>query len=612
MRGRSMVAVAALLAIFLVGAASVLGAPSEGGGGPDTVLVSRAGLKGQGGDGNSIDPSISADGRYVAFASRAGNLAPGTKAGKLEIYVKDVMTGKVALASRADGASGAGAEYNAYSPSISADGRYVAFASFAKNLSPDASGELQVYVRDLAADTTTLVSRASGPGGAVADGSSNEPAISADGRKVAFASSAHNLAAGLPASSENVFVRDLDSGATELVSRAGGADGAPGEFSTEPSISADGRYVAFSSRSALGTDDVDLEHFPEDVFVRDRAGQTTTLVSRASGATGKPGEVESSEPSISADGDHVAFSSDAPLTGKRSIDPNVFVRDVAAGTTQLVSVGEDRSEGTFRRRPSVSADGHYVAFQSGGDKLSPVDAEGRVDVFVRDMAKGLTVTVSRSSGNLGLPGDGPSFDPAITPDGSVVAFDSRATNFSGVDGDRFSDIFLRRPLYAPEPKLPECHGRTATLVGTKGADVLKGTKRKDVVVALAGNDRIKTFSDGDIVCAGAGADVVDAGENGESGGFDLVLGGPGNDKITLGRELGTAKGEAGNDVLIGSKGGDNLIGGPGNDVLYGGPNPTYNSDFLSGGPGNDKLYGGPGPNSVKGGPGRDVEVGGNR
>ena len=93
--------------------------------------------------------------------------------------------------------------------------------------------------------------------------------------------------------------------------------------------------------------------------------------------------------------------------------------------------------------------------------------------------------------------------------------------------------------------------------------MLKGTKRKDVVLALGGDDRIKTFSDGDIVCAGAGADVVDAGENGESGGFDLVMGGPGNDKITLGRELGTAKGEAGNDLLIGSKGGDNLVGGPG-------------------------------------------------
>jgi Tol biopolymer transport system component len=597
----------AVLATALVAAASVQGA--QPGGGPDTVLVSRAGLKGKGGDGNSVGPSISADGRYIAFASRAANMATGAKGGKLEIYVKGMGTGKVMLVSRASGPSGAVAEYDSYDPSISADGRYVAFASSARNLTPEGSAESQVYVRDLVADTTTLVSRASGPTGAAADGGSSEPSISADGSKVAFASSAHNLAAGLPAQSENVFVRDLDSGATELVSRAGGAEGAPGEFSTEPSISADGRYVAFSSRSNLGTDDVDLENFPEDVFVRDRSAATTTLVSRETGATGKPGEVESSEPSISTDGDHVAFASDAPLTGKRSTDPNVFVRDVAAGTTQLVTVGEDRSEGTFRRHPSVSADGQYVAFQSGGDQLSPVDAEGRVDIFVRDMQKGLTVTVSRSSGNLGLPGDGPSFDPAITPDGSVVAFDSCATNFSTADRDRFSDVFLRRPVYAPEPKLPECHGRIATLVGTSGADVLKGTKRKDVVLARGGNDRIFTYSDGDIICAGPGADVVNAGENGENGGFDLVLGGPGNDKITLGRELGTARGEAGNDLLIGSKGGDNLLGGPGNDVLYGGPNPTYNSDFLSGGPGNDKLYGGPGPNQMNGGPGRDVEVG---
>src|SRR4051812_29584091 len=420
-----------------------------------------------------MDPSISADGRYVAFASRAGNLAPGVKTKKRQIYVKDMTTGQVTPASRASGPTGQIDEFDAYDPSISADGRYVAFASSGKNLSPEANGESQVYVRDLVANTTTLVSRVSGPSGAAADGWSTEASISADGRKVAFVSSAHNLAGGLPASSENVFVRDLDSGVTELVSRAGGADGAPGEFSTEPSISADGRYVAFSSRSPLGTDDLDEEHFPEDIFVRDRAAGTTTLVSRESGPAGAPGKVESSEPSISADGDHVAFSSDAPLTGKRSLDPNVFVRDVAAGTTQLVSVGEDRSEGTFRRHPSVSADGRYVAFQSGGDKISAVDAEGRVDVFVRDMQRGLTVTVSRSSGNLGLPGDGPSLDPAITPDGSVVAFDSHATNFSAADGDRFSDVFLRRPLYAKEPHLPECHKRTATIVGTNGADVLK-------------------------------------------------------------------------------------------------------------------------------------------
>lgn len=600
-------AAAGLTLLLLVAAASVQGA-APGGGPPATVLVSRVGLKGKGGEGNSIEPSISADGRYVAFASRARNLVPGVKSTRLEVYVKDMQTGQLTLVSRANGPAGAVAEY-ASSPSISADGRYVAFVSFAKGLSPDASTEAQVFVRDLVANTTTLVSRVSGADGAVADGGSSEPSISADGAHVAFASSAHNLAAGLPIQSENVFVRDLDSGVTELVSRAGGAEGAPAEFSDEPSISGDGRFVAFSSRSPLGTDDVDAEHSPEDVFVRDRTAATTTLVSRASGPTGKPSEVESSEPAISADGDHVAFASEAALAGGRSLEADVFVRDVAAATTALVSVGEDRSEGTFERRPAISADGRYVAFQSGGDHISPVDAEGRTDVFVRDMQQGLTVTVSRGSGNLGLPGDGPSFDPAITADGSVVAFDSRATNFSGVDEARYSDVFLRRPLYAPEPKLPECHGRTATIVGTPGADVLKGTKRKDVVLALGGNDRIKTYSEADIICAGPGNDVVDAGENGENGGFDLVLGGPGNDKVTLGRELGTAKGEAGNDVLIGSKGGDNLYGGPGDDVLYGGPNPTYNSDFLSGGPGNDKLYGGPGPNQMNGGPGRDVEVG---
>src|SRR5215218_4203269 len=609
--GRPRTAVLVALAAMLL-AATIVGAAigAKGGAETTTVLVS-ADKDGRGGDGNSLEPAISGDGRFVAFASRAKNLSPAAKGGRRQIFVKDTKTGAVTLVSRADGAAGAVGDGNSYNPSISADGRYVAFASTAESLVPDDAAYNDVFVRDLAAGTTTLVSRASGPAGAAGDGESIEPSISADGRHVAFASGANNLVADdVKTAQGDVFVRDLDASVTELVSRASGAAGiAAADYSFEPSISADGRMVAFSSRAQLDPEDFDESSFPQDVFVRDRAAAVTVLVSRASGATGKPSDVESSSPAISADGTHVAFASDAKLTGQRGYDRNVFVRDLAAGTTRLVSVGDEGKAGDAKRLPAISADGRYVAFQTRGDELSRADADARVDVFVRDMTKGLTVTVSRASGTLGVPADAPSSSAAISADGALVAFDSRATNLSAADGDSVADVFLRRVVYAKEPALPRCAGRVATIIGTPGRDNLKGTKSKDVIVALGGDARIRGYTKADVICAGAGRDEVDAGDNGEGGGSDLVFAGPGADKVTLGPELGRAFGEGGNDVLLGSKGGDALYGGPGNDLLRGGPNPSFNSDFLYGGPGNDRLYGGPGPNELSGGPGKDVEVG---
>ncbi|MFN8163786.1 MAG: hypothetical protein U0R26_08120 [Solirubrobacterales bacterium] len=571
-----------------------------------TLLVSRAGGEGHGGDGNSLSPSISGDGRYVAFSSRARNLDPAATSGGLEVYVRDLLARRTTLVSRASGANGAAADGYSAEATISADGRYVAFRSGAENLSSEDVAFNDVFVRDLETGTTTLVSRASGAAGAAADGESSDPSISADGRHVAFVSQANDLSAEDTHGNTDVFVRDLETGVTELISRASGPTGTVGsDFSSEPSISGDGRYVAFSSRSPLAPDDFDAPNFPEDIFVRDRGASTTTLVSRASGAAGAPSDVESQEPAISADGLHVAFESDAKLTGQRGYGPNVFVRNLAAATTMLVTVGDEPRAGNPQRNPSISADGRYIAFQTGGNGLTAVDAANRVDVFVRDMQRGLTVDASRASGTLGVPGDGPSFNPSISTDGRYVAFDSRATNLSGSDQDGFSDVFRRQPVYAREQPLPKCAGRTATIIGTRGKDSLTGTKRSDVILGLGGEDRIRGLTGADAICSGPGRDVVDAGPNGGHGGADLVLGGPGADHLTLGPELGTLKGQGGNDVLVGSKGGDTLYGGAGNDILRGGPNPTYNSDFLFGGPGNDVLFGGPGPDDLNGGPGHN-------
>ncbi len=180
-------------------------------------------------------------------------------------------------------AAGGPANGDSFQGSLSATGRYVAFASDADNLSgEDGDATTDIFVRDTVTGTTTLVSRASGLGGAAGNTSSVVPSISADGRRVAFHSSAANLSAEDDDSVIDVFVRDLATGATILVSRASGSAGAAGDANSfNASISADGGSVAFQSEADnLSAEDDDAVF---DIFVRDLATDTTTLASRASG-----------------------------------------------------------------------------------------------------------------------------------------------------------------------------------------------------------------------------------------------------------------------------------------------------------------------------------------
>jgi len=213
-------------------------------GGPWHVVqrVSVASDGTQGND-NSWDPSISADGRYVAFFSHASNLVPGDTNGKADVFVHDRVTGQTTRVSVASD----GTEGNGYSwfPSISADGRYVAFESIASNLVPgDTNGVSDVFVHDRLTGQTTRVSVASD--GTQGHSASDHPSISADGRYVAFESFASNLVPGDTNGKRDVFVHDRLTGQTARVSVA--SDGTQGNGdSIYPSISADGRYVAFVS-----------------------------------------------------------------------------------------------------------------------------------------------------------------------------------------------------------------------------------------------------------------------------------------------------------------------------------------------------------------------------
>lgn len=322
-------------------------------------------------------PAISADGMLIAFASRASNLVPGDTNGHADIFLRDRNTGVTEIVSRRAG----GIQPNGDSdePAISADGRFVAFTSQASNLVPgDTNGTYDVFVRDRKLHTTRRVSV--GPGGIEGDGQSRGPAISADGRFVSFYSWAKNLVPGLVNQTQSVFIRDLQKGTNELVSvpLGGVQDTCNSSFSA---LSANGRFVAFDSCSGnlvLGDDNKAY-----DVFLRDRLQKTTVLLSR--NRSGVVGNDYSGFPTISADGKIVAFESRA--TNLSSVASNgewhVYAVDVRARDPRRMSEVQQVQGNEASLNPTLSADGAMVAFWSFADNLVPNDTNEAWDVFVR-------------------------------------------------------------------------------------------------------------------------------------------------------------------------------------------------------------------------------------
>jgi Tol biopolymer transport system component len=339
------------------------------------VSVSSAGVQA---NGDSYDPVISADGRFVAFHSAASNLVGGDTNGVVDIFVRDRSTGRTSRVS----VSSAGEEANGESDtsSISADGRFVAFLSHATNLvGGDTNGDADIFVRDRSTGRTRRVSVSSDE--AQGNGPSADPVLSADGRIVAFSSQASNLVGGDSNSATDVFVRVRKAGTTTRVSVSSGA--AEGNASsTGPDLSAGGRFVVFAS-SATNLVGNDTNGYA-DVFLHDRKNDTTRRVSITS--WGAEGNALSNSPSISANGLVVAFRSPASnLVGDdANAAEDVFVRDRAAGTTRRMSVNSAGDQGNGRSyAPSISANGRYIAFNSAATNLVGKDTNAIDDIFIR-------------------------------------------------------------------------------------------------------------------------------------------------------------------------------------------------------------------------------------
>ena len=406
----------------------------------------------------SFTPAVSKDGRWVVFASDASNLVPGDYNHLRDVFLRDTRTGRTIRVS----VSSAGQQGNAasFNPSISEDGRYIVYDSFANNLvRGDLNRQGDVFLYDAEKRTTTRIGRS--VDGKEIDGQSGFAVISGDGNTIAFESGASNLIAGGTGGVTQIWAYDRTKDTLELVSktflneRGGGGSG-------NISMSRDGRFIAFSSQASnLVPHDVNLA---EDVFVRDRQTGITRRVSVNS--LGGESNAASTEPTISADGRFVAFESrattllgfdatgqDAPKMlvnpdgifdlGDTNFVPDIFVHDLATARTERVSVAGDGTQANLDSYgASISGDGRYVAFVSLATNLVAGDTNKVREVFLHDRQTNATTRVGL--GNGGAQGKKTSVQPAMAADGRTVVFVSDSGNLVPEDRNHEGDIFARR------------------------------------------------------------------------------------------------------------------------------------------------------------------------
>jgi Tol biopolymer transport system component len=481
------VAVGAVL--VLAGGAGGAGDAASAASGPSLVRIASA-------SEGASQLKLSPDGKYAVFVS-AQPLTSAATNNYQQVYLRNLQTGATTLISvgpdgQAGNANSSGGQFAG--AAISADDRYVAFTSAASNLVPGGTsgGVNNVFVRDLAAGTTSLVSvhlaGVTGNNGAYGSGG---PVISADGQYVAFSSDASDLVPNDPHQPNmDVFLRDMSTGTTTQVTTTGtygpAMYGYTGSFAN--AITPDGQYVLFTSNaSGLVPGYGGGAH---DVYLWQQGTSTPKLVSLGidgrSSRTGTPDANGSLGTAISADGRYAAFDSDAVnmVAGNTYNNTNVYVRDLLTSTTMLVSAepgGSPPPDGSSNQS-SMSADGRYVAFESTSQLLGPtVPSTPAYHIYLRDLQSG-TISLADVSA-AGQVGNGSSPMPAypsLSADGQSVAFTSNATNL--LPGSAVGDWLLSAAAAAP-PTAPAVTGISpasgpaagGTAVTVTGSNLTGGT-----------------------------------------------------------------------------------------------------------------------------------------
>jgi hypothetical protein len=402
-----------------------------------SIIRVSADSDGTGANKNSYDvPSISGDGRYVIFHSWASNLAEEDDTNdRNDVFVKDTLTGVTTRVST--DSLGMEANQSCTLPAVSADGRYVVFESGATNLveGDTNGGATDIFLKDTQTGSTTRVSTDSN--GVQANSGSEAPVVSGDGQYVVFRSYADNLVAGDTNESLDIFLKDTQSGTTIRVSTD--SSGVEGNSDSEYAvISSDGRYIVFESYASnlVAGDTNDAT----DVFIKNReTGETTRLSTDSDGAEGND---ESDLPAVSSDGRYVVFESYATnlVVGDTNAKSDIFLKDTLTGSTTRVSTDSNGLESNNDSQISdVSSDGRLVVFDSYASNLVAGDTNGTSDIFLKNTQTGTTTRLSTNSS--GSEGNNLSEHPVISSDGSYIGFKSSASNLVANDIGGFVDMF---------------------------------------------------------------------------------------------------------------------------------------------------------------------------
>jgi Tol biopolymer transport system component len=356
------------------------------------VSVSSMGSEANGGSG---EPAISANGRFVAFVANAEGLAPGDDNGLQDVYVRDRWRATTRLVSV--GTHGKIGNEASINPSISRNGRFIAFVSAASNLVPgDPPNIWEVYVRDMRRGVTRRVSV--GPNGEPLNAESGPVDLSANGRFVSFASAATNVLE-LPTEVLHVYRRDLRSGDTALVSRTS-VDASDPPYCLESSLSRTGRYVAFGCLNPLAIADTNLGW---DIYIRDMSRSRARLVTVAPNGTSADGDSLAPAISGDGRHIAFQSEATNLISGDKNGEEDVYVASLNGSRITRVSVGPGGVEGNYESQgPDITQHGRFVAFMSRSALLPNDVSDGSADVYMRDrMTKNLHLISVNQSGEKG-------------------------------------------------------------------------------------------------------------------------------------------------------------------------------------------------------------------
>ncbi|MFL5130485.1 MAG: hypothetical protein ACJ8DD_10105 [Microvirga sp.] len=526
--------------------------------------------------GDSNEAQFSPDGRFVVFESDANNLVAGDTNNATDVFLKDLSTGAIIrLSTTAGGAQANGGNSTAH---FSSDGRFVVFTSAATNLvAGDTNNFDDIFLKDLTTGAVTLLSTTAN--GTQTNGNSSNAQLSQDGHLMVFSSVATNLGSSSILFSD-IFLKDLITGAVTVVTNAADGTRANG-LSSHARFSPDGHSVVFeSSANNLVTGDANNQI---DIFLKDLDTGAVTLVTNT--ADGTQGNGRSSDARLSADGHFVTFTSVATnlVAGDTNDASDIFLKDLNTGSVTRLSTAADGTQANGRSYDArFSADGRFVVFTSEASNLVADDTNGVSDVFLKDLTTGAITRLSTAAN--GAQTDFDSYTPLFSPDGRSVVFESDATNLVAGDGNNRTDLFLVNLFYKANAAAI-LEGRfIETTLGVGSASSVNiawgdGTSTTETPVA----DKVSLHRA--YASTGAKDAVVTLIEGALTWNVAHTLDLASGTMVRNTALADTLSGSAGNDVLTGDAFRNILNGNAGNDRLDGGSG----ADVMNGGAGDDTF-----------------------